>query len=288
MAASQVTAFCPGHISGFFKPVLTGDIITSGSTGGGVVINSGVTVTVKRTDSSSVRVFREEQIQEPPVLISTDSPVIMQLLKNLEVTAAVDTRCNLPLSAGYGLSAASLLASAHAINTLFSLNLSDKECAAHAHGVEVKFRTGLGDVSACQGGGWVFRKTAGIGADIIRHQDKRTIYALTLGPLKTVSVLSSQDRMDQICSSFPEGEPRDLDDLFRFSRKFAEAAGLITDEIRKVLIACDTNDIPVSMTMLGSGVFALGDKAKEILSRFGPVYPLQIAEEGPRILEIIP
>ncbi|PKL59968.1 MAG: sugar kinase, partial [Methanomicrobiales archaeon HGW-Methanomicrobiales-4] len=32
----RVTAFCPGHISGFFRPIITNDPATSGSCGGGI------------------------------------------------------------------------------------------------------------------------------------------------------------------------------------------------------------------------------------------------------------
>ena len=284
MTLSHVIAFSPGHISGYFKPFLSDDPRTSGSMGGGIVINEGVTVTATLAETNRVTVFMKEKTGEF-IQVSDDSPVIRQLLENLQVHASIETRCTLPLSSGYGLSAAALLATVYAVNTLCHLGLNHNECAFHAHQVEVLFRTGLGDVSACQGGGWVVRRGPGIDADIIRTQDFRLINAVTLGPLKTTSVLSSPDMMTRISTAFPHTEPLTLEELFRNSRMFAEESGLISDNIRKVLIECDANDIPASMTMLGNGVFALGEQATAVLSPFGRVYSLNIAECGPKILE---
>ncbi len=284
MTRSKVTAFCPGHISGYFRPVITEDPDTSGSCGGGIVIDSGVTVTASRADKPSICVMRSDRDGSTHV-VSNESPVIRQLLDELQVTASIITCCTLPLSAGYGLSAAALLGTVHAVNRLFDLGLSPDVCALRAHKVEVSCKTGLGDVAACQGGGWVVRKGPGVKAEIIRFPDKQTIHALTLGPLRTSSVLSSPEMMKKIIAAFPVDQPGDLSDFFANSRSFAEASGLISPDIWKVLIACDANDIPASMTMLGNGIFALGDHAKDLLERFGEVYSLQIAQTGPRILE---
>lgn len=282
----QVTAFCPGHISGFFHQVITGDPATSGSCGGGIVIDSGVTVTVRSSETSSVQIFRKGSsgfLEK----ISDQSSTITRLLHMLNVRVTVETCCHLPLSAGYGLSAASLLATVHAVNVLCNLDLSPGACSDLAHIIEIMERTGLGDVSACQGGGWVYRGSPGPHGEIIRHPDERPVYALTLGPLRTASVLTSPERLLRISQAFPVGQPEDLEDLFRYSRRFSEVSGLISDEVRKVLIACDANDIPASMTMLGDGVFALGEGAMAVLNRFGIVYPLRIAKNGPRVLEVI-
>lgn len=286
MSPSQVTAFCPGHISGYFKPVITGDPKTSGSCGGGIVINSGVTVVATRAEETIIQVHRT--YQDTPQIASADSPVIRQLLKNLGLTVSLQTYCTLPLSSGYGLSAAALLATVHAVNLLFDLNLSPRDCAMEAHQVEVAFRTGLGDVAACQGGGWVIRKGPGIMADILRYQDYQTIHAITISPLKTESILSSPEMLTRITSAFPRIYPDTLTGFFACSRNFAESSGLILPDIEKVLIDCDANNIPVSMTMLGNGIFALGDRAKDLLNRYGETYSLQISHTGPRILEVLP
>ena len=132
------------------------------------------------------------------------------------------------------------------------------------------------------------RRGPGTRAEIIRSPYDQPIFAMTLGPLKTTSVLSSPSIMNRIETAFPSGEPHDLHEFMACSRGFAEDLGLISPEIRKVLTACDANHIPASMTMLGNGVFALGNTAKDLLIHYGEVYSLHIAKAGPRILEILP
>ncbi|PWR74053.1 pantoate kinase [Methanospirillum lacunae] len=286
MSPSQVTVFCPGHISGYFKPVITGDPKTSGSCGGGIVINSGVTVVATRAEETTIQVLKTSR--DTSQVVSDNSPVIKHLMQNLGLTASIKTFCTLPLSSGYGLSAAALLATVHAVNQLFDLGLSPEKCAMQAHQVEVAFRTGLGDVAACQGGGWVVRKGPGIMAEILRYKDDQTIHAITLSPLKTESVLSSPEMMNRITDAFPKTDPDTLIGFFACSRSFAEASGLISPDIEKVLIDCDANNIPVSMTMLGNGIFALGERAKDLLNRYGETYSLQISHTGPRIMEVLP
>jgi len=286
MTVSSVTAFCPGHISGYFMPVLTDSPQTSGSCGAGIVIDKGVTVTVYPAAESRILVSRKDISDSAPVLVSDTSPVISSLLEEMGVTALVKTCSSLPLSAGYGLSAAAILATSLAVCRLYDLSFSDKDCTALAHRIEVQFRTGLGDVAACQGYGWVEREGPGIDAIITRHPDDRPVFALSFGPLKTFSVLSSPSMMKRIRDAFPLHRPETIEDLFRLSRSFAEKSGLISDAIQKVLIDCDANHIPASMTMLGNGVFALGDAAYAVLSRHGEVFTLHIEKSGPRIVEV--
>lgn len=283
MEMTRVTAFCPGHISGYFLPVIHEDPASSGSIGAGIVISEGVRVVAEKSTVSSVTVFQTDR-SGTPVKISDSSPILMDLLSYLQVKASIETCCHLPIGSGYGMSAAALLGTVHALNTLYRLNLSPRECTRIAHRIEVQHRSGLGDVSACQGGGFVIRKTPGPDGDIIREMDIRPIYALTISPIKTSSVLSSPEMMNRISQSFPDRIPKTLDDIMSLSREFAEKSGLISDEIRSVLTACDTENIPASMTMLGCGVFAIGKRAEPVLKKFGDVYRLTISPGGPAIL----
>jgi pantoate kinase len=252
--------------------------------GAGIVISEGVTVTVRTADQVSIQIYQNIP-GEKEVLISDDSPIIRLLLEELRVPAHVETRTPLPISAGYGLSAAAVLATVHGINILYHRGLSRAECAATAHALEVRQKTGLGDVSACQDGGWCVRSGPGTGANIIRFHSGAGIATLTLGQIKTSSILSSSGIMKRIEAAFPEKVPANPEEILMNSRRFAEDSGLISDEVRKVLTACDANGIPASMTMLGNGVFASGTEAFSLLGRFGTAYELYPATHGPVILE---
>lgn len=270
--------------SGFFSPVISANPDKSGSCGAGLVISEGVRIVASKNPVSSVRIYQTDRYGMPEK-ISDSSDIITRLLDILEVRAMITTYCHLPFGCGYGLSAAALLGTTHALNMLFHKKMSEQECARIAHRIEVLESSGLGDVSACQGGGFVIRSTPGPDGDILRIMDTREIFAVTISPIKTSSVLQSDEQMEKIKRAYPSILPKNLDEFMTTAREFAEATGLIKDDIREILTTCDMYNIPASMTMLGSGVFALGRNAEEILSRFGNVYRLTLSPGGPRILQ---
>jgi len=288
MTPASVTAFCPGHISGYFRRVDGRDLATTGSIGAGIVINEGVTVTVSAASSPSVTIRRQDGTGAPSVL-THDSPPLFSAMGRLGVSAAVVTECRLPIGAGFGLSAAALLASLTALDRLYGCGMDAHGIATIAHETEVLHRTGLGDVAACQSGGRVVRTGAGIDGHIERWFDlTESLYAISFGPIHTPSVLGSPAQMDRVTRAFPRDSPDSIADFFRLSREFADKSGLLTSEVRQVFGECDSADVPAGMTMLGNGVFAYGARAGPVLRAFGEVYELHMAESGVRIVEEVP
>jgi len=283
MKPVTVTAFCPGHISGYFRRVKGVTTAGTGSAGAGVVISSGVTATVTRAERTAICIrrvgvsgnVREEYHESPPVVSAMD---------RLRVTASVVTECTLPIGAGFGLSAAALIATMTALNRLYDLEMTEHDIALYAHEAEVMHRTGLGDVAACQGGGRVVRRGPGIDAVIERNYDlPGPLCAVSFGPIHTPSVLGSQQQMERVSSAFPRRSPKNAEDFFQLSRQFACASGLVTPEVRRVLQLCAAHRVPASMTMLGNGVFAYGRDARKLLGTFGEVYEFSMARGGARI-----
>lgn len=284
MNATIVTAFCPGHISGYFRRIQGESIATTGSIGAGIVISEGVTATVAPARSVSIRISRRDDTGRL-VPYSRTSPPLEYVLHKLGVNASVTTECRLPIGAGFGLSAAALLATLTAVNESNGLGLFPRDIALLAHEAEVIHRTGLGDVASCQGGGRVVRSGPGIDAGITRSFDlSEPICAVSFGPIPTPSVLGSHEQMDRVTAAFPRDPPRDAAEFFRLSRLFAERSGLMTKEAETVIRNCDYRGIPASMTMLGNGVFAYGCGAYDILSPNGTVYTMGVADQGARII----
>ena len=280
----EVVAFCPGHISGYFKRIFGKDVATTGSIGAGIVISEGVVARAEQSDKISVCVYKKDKSGAKAV-IAHDSPPITYVMNLLSVTATVSTECNLPIGAGFGLSAASLLATLTALDHLYELGLGEDRITRIAHEAEITHRTGLGDVAASRGGGLVVRASAGVAAPVRRYFNlPKPLYAVSFGPIHTPSVLGSKEQMDRVASAFPIKEPEDPEEFFRLSRTFAEQSGLATPLIQEVLICCDDAGVPASMTMLGNGVFAYGEGARGVLSRFGRTYELHVAHQGPMIL----
>ena len=285
---SSVTAFCPGHLSGYFSPVIGRDPASTGSIGAGMVISEGVTAHVTRAGAREIVVRRADE-QGNILCEVSRSPPLAYLMEKLSVNVRIETVCRLPISAGFGLSAASLVSSALAINTLCNLGLSREACCAIAHEAEIVHHTGLGDVAACQGGGRDFREGAGIYAPITRYFDIREpLFALNFGPLPSSNVLSSQEALHRVARAYPRGIPDSPLRFFELSRTFAENCGLLTPEVSEILTQCEQEGVPASMTMLGNGVFSLGLRGGEIFSAYDEVYELRLAESGPRITGIVP
>lgn len=283
--SQAVRAFSPGHISGYFRRVEGSDPASTGSVGGGVVIDEGVIASAEPGSSIQVTVRRLDA-KGGLLSESTGSPPVEYALGRLGVHARITTSCRLPIGAGFGMSAAAILSSVTAVNELLGLGLSRETIAGIAHESEVIHRTGLGDVAACQGGGFVVRKKPGIHDGIDRFfPEGCRIFALSFGPISTPDVLGSPDAMAKVAAAFPEEHPGSVRDIVSFSRRFSEASGLITPEVRNVLDTCDRKGIPASMTMLGNGVFATGKHAEETLAGFGEVYGLSVAKTGVHLLE---
>jgi pantoate kinase len=283
MEPTRVTAFCPGHISGYFRRVDGASTASTGSIGAGIVISEGVTATVTPSEKTSIRIVSRDETGRG-VRIDTGSLPVESVMNRLGITAAVQTECRLPIGAGFGLSAAALLATLTALNRLFTLDLAPRDIAEYAHETEVAHRTGLGDVAACQGGGRVVRYGPGIDARIVRTYDlDSSLYMVSFGPIHTPLVLGSDEQMARVSAAFPDSTPKNPDDFFQLSREFTLKSGLATQEVLEVLDACERAHVPASMTMLGNGVFALGRDARPVLEPFGHVYECTMARSGAMI-----
>lgn len=277
---TSVKAFSPGHISGYFSRIMGETPEDTGSIGAGLVLSQGVTATVEQSEETEVLVVADG-VQR------SGSPPIEEALERMGVSAHVRTESLLPIGSGFGLSAASLLATISAADELFSLSMGMSEIARLSHEIEVMHGNGLGDVAAELGGGLVCRNAPGIRGVTQRlpvHDEQIAI--ISLSPISTQQVLSSPESMKRVASAYPGRSPVDIDDFFNLSRQFAEASGLITDPVRAILSACDDANLPASMTMLGEGVFASGEEAEAVLSQFGKVFVTSVADDGPTIIEV--
>jgi pantoate kinase len=290
----SVTAWSPGHISGFFSPVLSENPDTTGSIGAGIAIEQGVTVTITGASRTTVHSLSRqngilyEKYFEPPIL--------KDLLHRLEIQIplAITTECTLPLSSGFGLSASSLLALSYAVRAYCNLSLSDIECAMIAHEIEVLHRTGFGDVAGSMRGGALYRPVPGIRGGIIgesiSYDEAEQITTLIFGPLVSDTILTSETALFQIKKAFPEQKPKTIEEFFLLSYQFAAKSGLMSEKVSRILNAAKKADIFASMTMLGDGVFALGQKGHVFLCAHASdpksIFVCDIAHHGPRVMHI--
>ena len=134
---SEAKAFAPANISCIFKIYSHKNPRWMGSYGVGFTLNEGVIAEAEKSKRNEI-VFNNESINFPAV------KSVMKKLTKQKIRIYIKTK--LPLGCGFGLSGASALASAYAINKLLNLKKSKKESAIIAHTADAENRTGLGDV----------------------------------------------------------------------------------------------------------------------------------------------
>lgn len=250
---TEVVAFAPGHVTGFFTIHRGDDPTKTGSRGGGLALSDGVTVTVRPADETSIR------LNDVPI----EMEAVETVLSTLQATARVDAETPLPVGSGFGVSGGMALGTALAVNQAFDRRLSENELLTIAHGAEVQAGTGLGDVVAQARGGVPIRLEPGGPQDNLLDgiPARPRVEYHTLGELSTEDVISGDTGLltqagKRSLSRVVE-EPT-MDSFMRASRQFAREAELLTPEIRDVILDVNEADGQASMAMLGKTVFALG------------------------------
>ena len=82
MKSPHVVAFCPGHISGYFKRIQGDTVATTGSIGAGIVISEGVTATVEPADRTSICIKRRDYTGKASE-VTYGSPLLEHVMENL-------------------------------------------------------------------------------------------------------------------------------------------------------------------------------------------------------------
>lgn len=237
-------AFAPGSVTTVFTPPGEG---ADRSKGVSVAIEDGVVVTVK--DGEGVTVDNEPAPFSP----------IEHLLSELGVTARVDVSPSVPLGCGFGASGAATLATALAANECFDLGLSRENLVKNSHQAEVAARTGLGDVFIQDRGGIV----TSTGADMDRTTSDERIEYVSFGSIATSDVLDDKTTMEHIRR---KGEavlgrlPAEatLDALFTLAWEFAQETRLVTDSVKREVLAIQEANGTATMAMVGETVVAAG------------------------------
>lgn len=285
----KTAAFCPGHITGFFEICEHREPLRSGSRGAGICTTLGATSTVtSRKGKGSMKVSINGEKNEAPVT----KQALARLILGRDIDLRVDTKLDLPLGQGFGMSAAGVLSATLATAEILDAPLQTALEAAHE--AEILHRTGLGDVAAISKGGVTFRRIEGL-PPFGRIDRIRANVELVLGvvgpPISTPAVLSDPDARERINRIGKEcveslGDSPSLANLFRLSREFAMRTGLVTKQVEKAL--AEIEDLgPASMVMLGNSIFASGEieDQRKVLAKHGQTYVAGIDWEGPRVIE---
>jgi len=255
-------AFAPGNISGVFQIIYHEDPRQMHSLGMGFTVTEGTTVEVTRLGPGreGAVLFNGE-----PIDFATVAAVVERLAR---APVRVEIRTRLPLSCGFGLSGASSLAAAYALDRLFGLGLPRQDLAMMAHVAEVQNLTGLGDVCAQYHGGCLVKLQPGYPLAAERLKVAAVpIHYRYFSPISTKAILSDAARRERIneaggralesLARLARASAVDFEDVIATSRSFSEESGLLEDEsVRRTISQVEATGGRASMIMLGNAVFS--------------------------------
>jgi pantoate kinase len=268
----SAAAFAPANISLVFETYDAEPPHERGSLGVGITLTEGVRVRVRRQSG-----------ERHAILVAGEAwefPTVRTVLESLSpVPLAVEIEAAFPFGCGFGMSGASALAAAFAVNQLLSLNRGRTELGMIAHRAEVQHATGLGDVGGQFNGGIMIkrRKFDPLAVEQL-PVPPQTLHCRIFGPIHTPDVINSREKllhinragraaMQQITA---EGSGLTMDELLGISRKFAGDSGLLQSQrLRDAIDSAAAAGHAATMIMLGeaavsSGPFP-GSKPVEIL-----------------------
>lgn len=248
-----VTAFVPGHVTGFFSIHRADDPAQTGSRGAGVTLSAGVETAVEPAAETTISLNGE----------ALDVESVRRVLDALDVTAAVAAETDLPLGAGFGVSGAMALGTAFAANSYFGRGRSTNELVELAHVAEVEAGSGLGDVVAQARGGVPIRLVPGspeFGRLDAVPETSRIEY-VSYGGVSTSEVIGGDTETLSAAGERALASLREEPTLSRFmlaSRAFSREANLLDGEVEHAVETVTNAGGEAAMAMLGRTVFALG------------------------------
>jgi pantoate kinase len=269
-------AFCPGHITGFFQICEAGDLLSTGSRGAGLCLSLGATSKVWVSDSQRQAI--EVLIDGKKSKADVTRTALRHLLGKDKLKIEVSTNLDLPLSQGFGMSAAGALSASLALAEV--LGRERQEAFEATHIAEIMCNCGLGDVSAIHKGGITIRKKPGLPpiGEVLRIDGTPEIVLAVVGKrLLTKSVLTDPVKRKAINET--------VERLMELSASFAVESGLVSKRIMEAMDAASKLGM-ASMSMLGSSVFAIGDKKglATVLSDYGEVWVCRVDVKGPHMI----
>lgn len=238
------TAWAPGNISLIFQ------VLDDGSKGVGFTVNEGATVHVQLGIS---QITYNEQV--------IDLPTVSEVIRNLtSESLSIAITSTLPLGSGFGMSAASALASAYAINNLLHLKKSDAELANIAHWAEVISKTGLGDVANEFFGGFFVKRVSSARFEVERLPiDPIPIYCLSHDKLLTSSILSDTKKIEKINTEAKIALKKiksnlSFAEITAIANIFTNNAGLMTPEIASKVTEIEKQGGHAAQILLGNAI----------------------------------
>jgi pantoate kinase len=252
-------AFAPGNVSCVFKIIPDDDPAKMHSLGMGFTVEDGVMATVSKSSRLQTR-FNGEEFD-----FATVRSVIGKLT---DQPLRVDILSKLPLSGGFGLSGASSLATAYAVDELLRLGHSERALGMTAHIAEVENLTGLGDVAGQFHGGCLVKLVSGdpLGATPLPVPEQ-VVYYRYFSPIFTREVIGHPEQRRRInaaadtalaaLAGMKEDGESEFTEYIAVAKRFAMDSSLLLDaDVREAIAQAENAFGAASMSMLVNAVFS--------------------------------
>jgi len=288
---SEGEAFCPGHVTAFFEVREDPDPRKKGSRGAGLCLSLGVrTVARVRDDSrASIDVIVNDRRQRADVT----RRVAEKILGDRSCEVKILSETSLPVSQGFGVSAAAAVSTALALDDALGAKIPRDELVAVAHETEVECGTGLGDVVPASIGGMDLRLKPGAPgyAEVRTFPVEAELLLAVIGAeMPTKTVLRDSKKVAAInriggalVDEFSENPT--LERLFELGVRFAEGTGLADKRVLEVIRASRMFG-RATMAMLGHSVVATGNRQQlaTLYLKFGTLQRCEVDNRGARVL----
>ena len=161
---SEVTVHVGGHVTLLFS-IHSNSLLSrnQGSKGAGFCLEDGVEVSIKRTDNETDKISVttiDGSTLDGGLKLYSDLIESFRELFQINERIDVDVRLELPISQGFGMSAAGLLATSLCLGEFFDRG-DEGQLARLAHRIERQISGGLGDILGLWAGGCELRTKPG-------------------------------------------------------------------------------------------------------------------------------
>ena len=300
----EATAFCPAHVTGFFKAHFDenqGVPEKFGSMGAGFSIKEGVTtkviISAKNKQHSRFRIslkgFQSDKTDVSEFVLKE----FLKLGNFEDIFFDIEHRISIPVGYGLGSSGAAALSLSYALDQVLELKLDKIEIGKIAHIAEINCKTGLGDVLASYHGGFEIRVkpgAPGIGKVEKIDIDNISIIMICFSPISTNKFI--QEHLSKINGLGEKMvnkllESKDCDNFQDMSLEFAKYINVMTPRMEKLIEELSLNGIKSGIALFGETVFTMipkisKNKVLDIFKKYpeGKIIISQLDVQGARVL----
>lgn len=248
-------AYCPASLSFIFKVCPDTIPLNMGSVGVGCTVNKGVKVHVQKSDVTKI-LFNQTSLTFPTV-----SSVVKKIT---QTPVSVSISSTLPLAYGFGISGASALATAFALDEYLKLSYKPLQLIEIAHVCEIENKTGLGSVATQITGGFLLKEKPGIPTKV-RHLPLvgQKIFAAVIGRIETPTVLCDEKRLIRVnavakksLAAISSTQQISLAEILDISFLFAKESGLLTRSVAGIIESVRSTGGHATMAMIGEVVLS--------------------------------